>query len=106
MGELDYVGFLAMLWIGFVFFAIYMALKRANQIDFSELTLLSWLTAFWRLPVGIFHLVFGRKLPDWMGPVIWLAPAYLTVIIKYSAFYKFGDGWGFSIGQLAIIWFS
>lgn len=107
MGELNYIGLLAMLWIAFVFVGIYYILtNKIAQKESAKMPFLHWIGAFWRLPVGVIHLVFGRKLPEWMGPFIWLAPAYLVAIAKHSAFYEFGDGWGFSIGQLAIIWFG
>jgi hypothetical protein len=107
MGELDYSGFLAMLWIVFVLITIYFVVTdKAVQRASAEVSFWRWLFGFWRFPVGVIDLVFGRKLPEWLGPVIWLAPAYLLLVVEYSEIYKFGEGWGFSIGRLAIIWFS
>ena len=107
MGELDYIGFLAMLWIGFVFVGIYYILtNKIAQKESAEMPFLHWIGAFWRLPVGVIHLAFGRKLPDCVGPVIWFSPAFFMVVADHSAFYDFGDGWGFGIGQFAIIWFG
>ncbi|WP_111639967.1 hypothetical protein [Marinomonas shanghaiensis] len=104
MSELDYVGFLAMLWIAFVFVGIYYILtNKIAQKESAEMPFLHWMGAFWRLPVGIIDLVFGRKLPDWMGPVIWFAPVYLVAIVKYSEFHFLDYGWAFSVGKLIII---
>lgn len=107
MGELNYIGFLAMLWIVFVLITIYFVVTgRAVQRASAEVSFWCWFLGFWRFPVGVIDLVFGRKLPEWLGPVIWFVPAYVVAIVEHSTLYKFGDGWGFSIGQLAIIWFS
>jgi hypothetical protein len=105
MGELDYSGFLAMLWIVFVLITIYFVVTdKAVQRASAEVSFWRWLFGFWRFPVGVIDLVFGRKLPEWLGPVIWLAPAYLVAFIKNTQFLDDGTGWSFLVGRLLIIW--
>ena len=105
MGELDYVGFMAMLWILFSFITVYFVLTdKDTQRASAVVSFRVWFLTFWFYPVVCIDEFFGLKWPKWMGPVIWFAPFYVVAFIRNSQFLDDGSGWSFLVGRLLVIW--